>query len=191
MCGLFAHRDNAGAIAFQVWKVLIVPLYEYQCNDCEHHFELLRPSREASIAQSCPNCDADARRVMSKQWSAFTFRDGRPRQLPDDGGYYHLGKKVSKPITGSVQGTEHPEVNKKAPPKPLTIEELERYEYGKERQADLVLQSGMRPSGVDSTAAEKDFRTRARRRGSVREEQVKRRVRSNVRKLEYKKRTGG
>ena len=88
-------------------------------------------------------------------------------------------------------GTEHPEVNPQAPPKPLTIEEMERYEAGKERQTDLVLQSGMRPSGVDKTAAEREFQTRARRRGSVREEQVKRRVRSNVRKLDYKKRTGG
>ena len=52
--------------------------------------------------------------------------DGRPRQLPDDGGYWHLGQKVSAPITGAVRGIEHPEVYKKAPPKPLTVEELDR-----------------------------------------------------------------
>ena len=122
-----------------------MPIYEYQCNECEHHFELLRPPREASMAQPCPDCDADSRRVMSTQWSAFTFRDGRPRQLPDDGGYYHLGKKVSQPITGAVRGIEHPEVNKKPPPKPLTIEEMEHYEYAKEHHVETMLHTGVEP----------------------------------------------
>ena len=168
-----------------------MPLYEYQCNDCEHRFELLRPSREASMAQPCPDCDADSRRVMSKQWSAFTFRDGRPRQLPDDGGYYHLGKKVTQPITGSVRGIEHPEVNKKAPPKPLTIEEMEHYEYAKEYHVETMLQTGVEPVDARAGEAEQEFQKRVRQRGSVREEQVKRRVRGNVRKLEYKKFTRG
>ena len=168
-----------------------MPLYEYLCNECEHRFELLRPARESSRAQPCPDCDADAKRVMSKQWSAFTYRDGRPRQLPDDGGYYHLGKKVSKPITGSVGGIQHPEVNKKAPPKPLTVEEMERYEYAKEQHVNHVLHTGVDHEDPGAAKTEQEFGKRVRQRGTFREEQVKRRVRSSVRKLEYKKQTRG
>lgn len=143
------------------------------------------------MAQPCPDCDADSKRVMSKQWSAFTYRDGRPRQLPDDGGYYHLGKKVSQPITGSVRGIEHPEVNKKAPPKPLTVEEMEHYEYLKEHHVEQMIATGVEPVDTRAGEAEKSFQSRVRQRGSAREEQVKRRVSSSVRKLEYKKRTRG
>jgi hypothetical protein len=127
---------------------------------------------------------------MSKQWSAFTFREGRPRQLPDDGGYYHLGKKVSQPITGAVDGIQHPELNKKAPPKPLTIEEMEKYEYAKEHHVDQLLQTGSQVVDVRAGEAEQDFQKRVRKKGTVREEQVKRRVRTNVLKLEYKKHIG-
>jgi putative FmdB family regulatory protein len=168
-----------------------MPIYEYQCNDCEHRFEMLRPSREASMAQPCLDCDADSRRVMSRQWSAFTFRDGRARQLPDDGGYYHLGKKVMQPITSSVRGIEHPEISKQAPPKPLTIEELEHYEYTKEHQLEQLRHTGVETTDVRANASEKEFNKRVRQRGSGREEQVKRRVGTNVRKIEYKKYTGG
>jgi putative FmdB family regulatory protein len=168
-----------------------MPIYEYQCNDCEHRFELLRSSREASMDQPCPDCDADSRRVMSRQWSAFTFRDGRARQLPDDGGYYHLGKKVTQPITGGVRGVEHPEIDKEPPPKPLTVEEMEQYEYVKEYHVDYVIRTGTEPVDASGGGAEKEFQKRVRRRGSVREEQVKRRVGANVRKLEYKKLTRG
>lgn len=166
-----------------------MPMYEYQCSDCESRFELLRPAREASLAQPCPSCDADSRRVMSKQWSAFVFRDGRPRQLPDDGGYWHLGQKVSQPITGAVRGIEHPEVNKTAPPKPLSVEELERYEYSKERHTQQLIETGVEP--VDSRAGEqqKEINARIRMRGTKRQETVKRRVAKSVRNMEYEKRT--
>jgi len=166
-----------------------MPMYEYQCPECDSRFELLRPAREASLDQPCPACDADSRRVMSKQWSAFVFRDGRPRQLPDDGGYWHLGHKVSQPITGSVRGIEHPEVNKKAPPKPMTVEELERYEWSKEQHTEAVLSTGVEPVDSRSGTAQRDINTRMRMRGSNRTEAVKRRVAKSVQNLEYKKRT--
>ena len=41
------------------------------------------------------------------------------RKIPDDGTYWHLGKKVSKRVTGG-RPNEHPEVNKPTPPKRLT-----------------------------------------------------------------------
>ena len=66
-----------------------MPLYEYYCRECDGAFELLRPVREAAKAQPCPVCDEDADRIVSKEWSAFIFRDGYSRRLPDDGGYWH------------------------------------------------------------------------------------------------------
>lgn len=167
----------------------LMPMYEYQCSDCESRFELLRPAREASLEQPCPSCDADSKRVMSKQWSAFVFRDGRPRQLPDDGGYWHLGHKVSKPITGSVTGMEHPEVTKKAPPPPLSVEELERYEYAKEMHTEQTMATGVDP--VDSRYGEgqKEINLRMRIPGNKRQQTVKRRVAKSVQQMEYKKRT--
>ena len=151
-----------------------MPMYEYQCPECDSRFELLRPAREASLDQPCPTCDADSRRVMSKQWSAFVFRDGRPRQLPDDGGYWHLGQKVSQPITGAVRGVEHPEVNKQAPPKPLSVEELERYEYAKEQHVRRRSRQASSPSTLvpvmssrKSTSASVCAAPSARRRSSA------------------------
>jgi hypothetical protein len=76
--------------------------------------------REASDPVPCPQCYKDAKRIMPTSFSAFTFREGYARRIPDDGKYYHLGQKVSKPITGGVRPNEHPEVNKDIPePKPL------------------------------------------------------------------------
>ncbi len=87
-----------------------MPLYEYFCGPCNGVFELLRSAKDASKPQPCPQCDEDAKRIVSKQWSAFVFREGFPRRLPDDGGYWHLGHKVSQPILGFTSGVEHPEV---------------------------------------------------------------------------------
>ncbi len=103
-----------------------MPLYEYYCNDCHGVFELLRPQREASEPQPCPECDADSRRIVSA-FEAFTFRDGLPRKIPDDGTYWHLGQKVSTPVAGPTQPNEHPELAKKKrrPPVPPTVEEIE------------------------------------------------------------------
>ncbi len=93
-----------------------MPLYEYFCKTCDGVFEELRPMRESSDPVPCPQCFKDAPRIMPTSFTAFTFREGYPRRIPDDGKYYHLGQKVSKLITGGAPN-EHPEVNKK-PPKP-------------------------------------------------------------------------
>lgn len=111
-----------------------MPVYEYYCEPCNGVFELLRPAREASKAQPCPECDEDAKRIISKEWSAFIFREGSPRRLPDTGGYWHLGKRVSKPLTGSIDGSalRHPELYDRRPDPPPTREEIEAAEYRRE-----------------------------------------------------------
>lgn len=111
-----------------------MPVYEYYCEPCNGVFELLRPAREASKDQPCPECDEDARRIISKEWSAFIYREGAPRRLPDTGGYWHLGKRVSKPLTGTIEGSalRHPELEEKKAPPPVTREEIEAAEYRRE-----------------------------------------------------------
>jgi putative FmdB family regulatory protein len=91
-----------------------MPLYEYYCQPCNGIFEELRPIREATEPVPCPQCYNDAGRIMPTSFSAFVFRDGYPRRIPDDGSFYHLGQKVSKPITGG-RPNEHPEINKPEP----------------------------------------------------------------------------
>ncbi|MFN0095643.1 MAG: FmdB family zinc ribbon protein [Dehalococcoidia bacterium] len=93
-----------------------MPLYEYFCEPCNGIFEELRPMREATDPVPCPECYKDAKRIMPTSFSAFVFRDGYPRRIPDDGKFYHLGHKVSKPVTGG-RPNEHPEVNKPEPKK--------------------------------------------------------------------------
>lgn len=91
-----------------------LPLYEYYCEPCNGIFEELRPIREASDPVPCPQCYKDAKRIMPTSFAAFTFREGYPRRIPDDGSYYHLGKKVSK-LVKSARPNEHPEINKPTP----------------------------------------------------------------------------
>ncbi|MBI2764987.1 MAG: zinc ribbon domain-containing protein [Chloroflexi bacterium] len=93
-----------------------MPLYEYFCEPCNGVFEELRPMREASEPVPCPECYKDAKRIMPTSFAAFTFREGYPRRIPDDGKYYHLGKKVTKPVT-SGRPNEHPEIDKPEPKK--------------------------------------------------------------------------
>jgi len=91
-----------------------MPLYEYYCEPCNGIFEELRPIREASDPMPCPECFKDAKRIMPTSFAAFTFREGYPRRIPDDGSYYHLGKKVSAQVK-SARPNEHPELNKPEP----------------------------------------------------------------------------
>ena len=91
-----------------------LPLYEYFCQPCNGIFEELRPLREATEPVPCPVCYKDSGRIMPTSFSAFTFRDGYPRRIPDDGKFYHLGQKVTK-LVSSGRPNEHPEIDKPEP----------------------------------------------------------------------------
>lgn len=97
-----------------------MPLYEYYCNNCEGIFDALRSMREAADPAPCPVCDGDAARIMPTSFTAFSFRDGMPRRIPDSGGHWHLGKAVSKPITGEGVAYEHPEIKTEQHPDNVT-----------------------------------------------------------------------
>jgi putative FmdB family regulatory protein len=107
-----------------------VPIYEYYCADCNGVFEKLRPVRDASTPQPCPECDEDAARMVSRTFTAFTLRDGLPRRLPDTGGFWHFEQSVSSPINGpSYQGMTHPEITPYGSDMETPdVEEIERWE---------------------------------------------------------------
>ncbi len=156
-----------------------MPLYEYYCKDCHGVFELLRPPREASADQPCPECDADARRIVSN-FEAFIFREGYPRKIPDDGTYWHLGTKVTQPVNGAVRPNEHPVLaaKKRGPEQVPTTEEFEAHEL---LAAEYERDKGRGPRNyIDKQVEEKlkAFRTRVRQ--TARRTQLKRRKESNV-----------
>jgi len=56
-----------------------VPIYEYVCERCDNHFELLLNS---SDVPSCPNCGSTE---LEKQFSVFAVRDAESSrsELPE------------------------------------------------------------------------------------------------------------
>lgn len=52
-----------------------MPLYEYVCDECGYHFDMLRSMREANEPVACPKCNSPlTHRVVS---SFFAQSDGR------------------------------------------------------------------------------------------------------------------
>ena len=160
-----------------------MPLYEYYCADCHGVFELLRSTRESSHPQPCLECDEDSRRIVSN-FEAFTFREGAARRIPDDGTYWHLGKKVRTPINSPTIAGAHPELERKkrGPPKPPTVEELERHQLTKaalRERGQIDLDSGRSPTV--HTEEEQQLRKFERRaRGTAAQAKLKRRRKPNV-----------
>jgi putative FmdB family regulatory protein len=163
-----------------------MPLYEYFCEPCDGVFELLRPTRDASLPQPCPMCDEDAKRIVSHEWSAFIHRDGYPRRLPDDGTYRHLGKKVSKPLTETIDGFRHPEINPaEREVTPPSLEELEKFEIQVQQKYEYYQNRGGNVVNSDMERAERDFKKRlVKTRGTKRVEQEKRRILDQTRMIE-------
>lgn len=163
-----------------------MPLYEYFCEPCNGVFELLRPAKDASKLQPCPRCDEDAKRIVSKQWSAFVFREGFPRRLPDDGGYWHLGHKVSQPILGFTSDVEHPEVRSThkeydAP----TVDEIEQFEYRQQVKAEMNQEHGAVMVNEAVESRDSFFKARLQKtRGTRKEEAAKRRAAETAQRLQ-------
>jgi putative FmdB family regulatory protein len=163
-----------------------MPLYEYYCRDCDGVFELLRPPREAAKAQPCPVCDDDAERIMSKQWAAFIFRDGYPRRIPDDGSHWHLGKKVSKPISEATEPYVHPELRPRDATPAATIEDLERFEAMTDARRSQTLEWGGALDDKTNAGSEQAMLKKIRRRATPRVEQEKHRIMRKIASEEVK-----
>ena len=126
-----------------------MPLYEYYCAHCEGVFEHLRSIRESSEPSPCPVCDRDCGRIMPTSFVAFAVREGLPRQLPDRGTYWHLGKEVKHMNTGGVPAFEHPDLYRAAPkrePSPGEQDDIEEMTHLEEAHSRMLRNSGERPS---------------------------------------------
>jgi len=42
-----------------------MPLYEYQCEECDHRFEVIQKSFSDPAVQKCPKCGGPVRKLMS------------------------------------------------------------------------------------------------------------------------------
>jgi putative FmdB family regulatory protein len=160
-----------------------MPLYEYYCKDCHGVFELLRPTREAGTAQPCPECDEDAKRIVSN-FEAYIFREGLARKIPDDGTYWHVETKVARPMTESDDYGQHPDLKRAAegPTAVPTMEEFEGHQAAAERFHDDVREQEETGSGFvtnDVAGGEHLEKFRKRVRVTARRERTKRRRRVN------------
>jgi putative FmdB family regulatory protein len=138
-----------------------MPLYEYYCADCHGVFELLRPVREASNPQPCPECDAESRRLMPKDFAAFVVREGLPRRVPDTGKYWTRDGLSDRAETGDAyQTTPHEAAWSKgfATPSDDDAEEwrIRRMQEDEERGRDL----GMMEIDVQLAEASRDYEQR-------------------------------
>lgn len=58
-------------LAFALSKGIIMPLYEYECENCKHRYEKIE-SIHASEENECPICQQKAHRIISG--STFKFK---------------------------------------------------------------------------------------------------------------------
>lgn len=167
-----------------------MPLYEYYCADCNGVFELLRPVRQAEMPQPCPECDEDAKRIMSKEFATFIYRDGYPRRLPDDGSYLHLGKKVARRISKSPDSYTHPDLQAPKDERP-SIEEIEEYESVQEAKQFVEHKPNER---IITNATRKEMtirRNMAKTKGTPAQERAKRAAFRTESELRKKQRPSG
>ena len=66
-----------------------MPIYEYQCSDCNHRFEKKQSFQEEAMAE-CPKCRAKARRIFKPvpiifKGSGFYITDHRSEPAPKKG----------------------------------------------------------------------------------------------------------
>jgi len=47
------------------WIKADMPLYEYQCEECDHRFEVIQKSFSDPPVQTCPKCGGPVRKLMS------------------------------------------------------------------------------------------------------------------------------
>ncbi|HDN80030.1 MAG: zinc ribbon domain-containing protein [Chloroflexi bacterium] len=53
-----------------------MPLYEYKCNDCGHHFELLRSMSKADEPAQCPYCGSSGTSRLISPFAAVSRGEG-------------------------------------------------------------------------------------------------------------------
>jgi putative FmdB family regulatory protein len=60
MCQIVSNRCSTCQISGGMRTLVLMPLYEYRCNDCSAVYELLRPMADREVAAVCPSCESRA-----------------------------------------------------------------------------------------------------------------------------------
>ena len=136
------------------------------------------PCGTPGAGQPCPECDAEAGPTVPTGWNAYTYRDGNPRLLPDNGKFRHLGHEVSKPYTGGTGSPlQHPEVTKPQPTRAPSVEEAEQYAHKRELQRNADLERGGIVERTEVEGERREFLRRLRApAASQRDARVTRRI---------------
>jgi putative FmdB family regulatory protein len=82
-----------------------MPIYEYQCQSCGHHFEIMQKISEAPLSE-CGECGGN----LEKQWSQTSFQlKGSGWYVNDygkSGGGAKSGKETAAPQTETAKTEE-------------------------------------------------------------------------------------
>jgi putative FmdB family regulatory protein len=95
-----------------------MPIYEYECNICEHVFERKQRFDEEPVAL-CPQCDGKAKRVLCSvpiifKGSGFYCTDNRSNTNFNEGTEAPKGKQKGKEASkGKQKGKEAPKGKQK------------------------------------------------------------------------------
>jgi putative FmdB family regulatory protein len=59
-----------------------MPLYEYYCEKCDKVFEALRPVAQSDSPAPCPDCGAQADRILPTTFASMSRRRGVRERVP-------------------------------------------------------------------------------------------------------------
>ena len=89
-----------------------MPIYEYQCNDCDHQFETLQKMSDAPLTD-CPACEKPALRkkisapgfrLSGSGWYETDFKSGKQKNLAKS----DSGEKKASSDKASSKGSDKP-----------------------------------------------------------------------------------
>ena len=117
-----------------------MPLYEYQCENCDHRFELIRKFSDAPV-DTCPKCGGPVRKLISSpaiqfKGSGFYITDYPKQDLSsaksEDSASVDAAAKTDKTEksekTGKSEKSEKSEKTEKAEKKEKTEKKAEKSE---------------------------------------------------------------
>jgi putative FmdB family regulatory protein len=70
-----------------------MPLYEYYCDRCDKVFEALRSVQASDQSAKCPECGADADRIMPTSFASMARKDGWKQRVP----FHHHSVRSEQP----------------------------------------------------------------------------------------------
>jgi len=68
-------------------------LYEYYCEPCDSVFDSLSAFRDSDLSAPCPQCGAQADRIMPTTFASMSFKSGWKQRVP----YHHAPVRAEEP----------------------------------------------------------------------------------------------